>query len=120
MRTDDRTTFIGKRAEEVAADYLRAQGFTVFGQNWRQRDCEIDIVAGKDRVIYFVEVKYRSSDVAGSGLEYIGRDKLRRMAYAARRWVHAHNWSGEYVLSAIEVSDESFAVTGFIDSIDAW
>ncbi len=112
------TTYIGNRAEQVAAEYLERDGYRVVKRNWRQRDCEIDVIAYKAGVMYFVEVKYRATDGAGSGLEYITDQKLRQMAYAASRWVSAHAWHREYVLSAIEVSGETFEVTGFIDSIN--
>ncbi len=112
------TTYIGQRAEQVAADYLERQGYRIIRRNWRQRDCEIDIIAYKQRVMYFVEVKYRMTDIAGSGLDYITGQKLRQMAYAANRWVAAYAWRGEYLLAAVEVSGETFEVTAFVDAIE--
>lgn len=112
------TTMIGRRAEEVAAEYLERRGYAIIGRNWRQRDCEIDVIAQKDGCVHFVEVKYRSSDIAGSGLEYIDSKKLLRMSYAAQRWTHANRWRGPYVLSAVEVSDALFEVTEYIESIE--
>lgn len=111
------TTQIGNRAEQAAANYLERADYEIIMRNWRRRDCEIDIVARKASVICLVEVKYRSSDVAGSGIEYIAHDKLRQMAYAAERWVSEHGWRGEYMLAAIEVSGEHFEVTAFVDDI---
>lgn len=69
----------GQRAEEVAADYLAAQGYEIIERNWRTRVCEIDIIASKDRVMYFIEVKYRKSNSQGSGLDYITPKKLKQM-----------------------------------------
>ena len=112
------TTFIGNRGEEVAAKHIESLGYRVLDRNWRRRQCEIDIVARKGAVVYLVEVKYRQTDVAGSGLEYITGQKLRQMAYAAERWVVENNWRGEYALAAIEVSGEDFEVTSFIESIE--
>lgn len=112
------TTYVGNYAEQIAADYVERQGYKVIGRNWQRPDCEIDIIAQKDRTVSFVEVKYRFSDSAGSGMEYITTQKLRRMAYAASRWVAAHDWRGPYVLSAVEVSGHDFEVTGFIDVIE--
>jgi len=111
------TTEIGQRAEQQAAEYLEREGYRVVGRNWRRRDCEIDIVARRGAVVYFVEVKYRAADGSGSGLEYITAKKLKRMAYAASRWIQEAGWVGEYQLAAIEVSGESFEVTAFIDDI---
>ena len=111
------TVVVGGKAEQVAADHLVRQGYEIVGRNWRRRECEIDIVARKAGVVYFVEVKYRSTDIVGSGLEYIGPQKLKQMAYAAWRWVAENRWDGEYTLAAIEISGASYEVTAFIDSI---
>jgi putative endonuclease len=112
------TAHIGSRAEWHAAEYLTAHGYDIIARNWRRRECEIDIVAIIDGRVHFVEVKYRGSDVAGSGLEYIGPAKLRRMQYAARRWVAENDWHGEFVLSAVEVSGPEYDITAFIESAD--
>jgi Holliday junction resolvase-like predicted endonuclease len=68
--------------------------------------------------MYFVEVKYRSSNEYGSGLEYITPSKLKQMAYAASRWVAEHTWPGEYTLSAIEVGGDQFEIADFVESIE--
>jgi uncharacterized protein (TIGR00252 family) len=80
------STATGRRAEAAAADYLRRHGFCVLECNWRTRWCEIDIVASKGDVVYFVEVKYRRRDDWGSGLEYVTHRKLRQMYFAAHFW----------------------------------
>lgn len=107
----------GRQAEEAAASYLKKLGFKIVDQNWRTRFCEIDIVAQKDGIIYFVEVKYRLSDQQGSGFEYITPKKLKQMQFAAEMWVSNANWSGEYCLSGIEVSGSKFAITDFVDCL---
>ncbi len=111
------TTQIGNRAEQAAAEYLDRAGYEIIDRNWRRRDCEIDIVARKASAIHFVEVKYRATDVAGSGIEYITHNKLHQMSYAAERWVSERGWRGEYMLAAVEISGETFAITAFIDEI---
>lgn len=113
------TTYIGQRAEQVAAEYLERQGYRVLARNWRQRDCEIDIVARKNATVYFVEVKYRSNDNNGGGMDYIGQRKIGRMAYAARRWNYANGWRGPFALSALEVGGTDFTVTAFVESVDS-
>lgn len=111
------TTEIGRQAESAAAAYLERAGYTIVDRNWRRRECEIDIVAARDGAVAFVEVKYRGSDIAGSGIEYIAAQKLRQMEYAARRWVAERRWSGEHMLAAIEVSGPGYEVTAFVDCI---
>lgn len=109
----------GKRAEQVVADYLREQGYDVIGCNWRTRWCEIDIVAKKSQIIYFVEVKYRRSELYGSGLEYITNSKLKQMRLAAEIWISAHGWQGDYEIAAIEVTGAKFKITEAIFGLDA-
>ena len=92
------TTAIGQRAEDTVADYLLRRKFQIITQNWRTRRCEIDIIAYRHKVMYFVEVKYRKSATHGSGDEYITPTKLRQMQHAAQLWIARHDWRGEYTL----------------------
>lgn len=93
----------GHEAEKRAAEYLRTQGFSIRELNWKTRYCEIDIVAEKEKRIYFVEVKYRQNTAHGMGLDYITSKKLKQMQFAAEMWVQAQNWLGEYQLAAIGI-----------------
>ena len=58
----------------------------------------------KDKVVYFTEVKYRSSAAQGSGFEYVAYQKLKRMNFAAEVWIKTYNWTGDYRLLAAAVS----------------
>lgn len=107
----------GRRAENAAADYLRSHGFEILGQNVRTRTYEIDVIAQKSGVLYFVEVKYRKSDVAGGGLEYITPRKLKQMQFAAEMWLSENRRSDPYRLAGIEVRGIQYAVTEFLDSL---
>lgn len=112
------TTFdIGRTAEQAAAEFLEARGCEILIKNWRTRWCEIDIVAYRDRVIYFCEVKYRRTNKQGAGLDYITPRKLRQMQFAAEMWVQDYNWRGEHQLCAIEVSGPSFVVTAVVKDL---
>lgn len=83
---------------------MEQQGFEVIGRNWKTRVCEIDVIAQKDEVVYFVEVKYRSSQAQGGGFEYIASQKLKKMYFAAEIWKQTFSWSGDYRLMAAAVS----------------
>jgi uncharacterized protein (TIGR00252 family) len=112
------TTFAtGRRAEAAAAEYLKARGFEIIQQNYRTRYCEIDIVAAKAGITYFVEVKYRRNRNQGSGLEYITQRKLEQMQLAAEYWVQEHEHTGEHQLAAIEVNGDSYDIAAFIESL---
>jgi uncharacterized protein (TIGR00252 family) len=112
------STEVGRRAEQVAAAYLRRRGYQVVAQNWRTRWCEIDLIVRKGSCIYFVEVKYRGSTAQGSGLEYITNRKLEQMHFAAEFWLAQHPQSqGDYRLAALEVTGQDYSVTAWLDDV---
>ncbi|MEK7153160.1 MAG: YraN family protein [Patescibacteria group bacterium] len=106
------TVETGRKAEAVAAAFLVRKGCAIVERNWRTRWCEIDILAQRAGVLYFCEVKYRLHSRQGSGVDYITAKKHKQMQFAARFWVGAHHWQGEYQLCVIEVSGEDFRITG--------
>ncbi len=112
------TTFdSGRRAEQVAADFLQRKGCEILHQNWRTRWCEIDIVAQRQNIVYFCEVKYRVRAAQGGGLDYITPKKLQQMGFAAEMWVQTHDWQGGYQLCAIEVFGPNFQITSVIKDL---
>lgn len=98
----------GHVAEKRAAAFLKNRGFKIRQLNWKTRWCEIDIVAEKDSVIYFVEVKYRRNTKQGRGLDYITPGKLRQMSFAAEFWAANNAWTGEYQLAGLGIDGENF------------
>lgn len=73
----------GRAAEQAAADYLEKQGFEILARNWRNKWCEIDIVARRRGELHLVEVKYRQHHSFGGGFGAITADKVRRLQRAA-------------------------------------
>lgn len=108
---------VGHAAEKYAAEYLQEHGYKVLDLNWRTKFCEIDIVAKRDKVVCFFEVKYRKNDFAGRGLEYITKAKQKQMQFAAEMWVQEKDWSGDYEIGAIEVSGTEYRITEFLTQL---
>lgn len=96
---------VGHNAEVIAADYLKSQGFQVIELNWKTPSCEIDIVAKKDGIIFFVEVKSRKSASFGLGLEYITPKKLKQMKYAAEYWLAANTSDSDCQLAGLSIDN---------------
>jgi uncharacterized protein (TIGR00252 family) len=99
-----KTTQQGQAAEQTVADLLSQNGFEIVDRNWKTKVCEIDIVAEKGKVVYSVEVKYRSNEAQGGGFDYIADKKLKRMNFAAQVWAQNYNWDNDYRLMAASVS----------------
>jgi putative endonuclease len=56
---------LGFLAENIAARYLEGRGYETVAKNYRKPWGEIDIIARKDGVIIFVEVKANRQEFAG-------------------------------------------------------
>lgn len=77
---------LGARGEQLAAEYLEANGYRIVERNWRCRQGEIDILATRDGVHVAVEVKTRTSDRFGHAAEAVTEDKRRRLFGLAWLW----------------------------------
>jgi putative endonuclease len=80
----------GSLAENSAAAFLEAQGFTIVARNFLRRVGELDIVARLDDLLVVAEVRTRASDAYGGAAASIGRDKQRRIAMAAALFLQSH------------------------------
>lgn len=100
----------GHNAERQAAEYLEGYGYKIIELNWKTRLCEIDIVAEKDKTIWFVEVKSRKNSSQGYGYEYVTPKKLKQMQFAAEMWVQYEDWNGDYGLAVASVDDDSITL----------
>ena len=74
----------GQAGEDRACHYLSRHGYSVRARNFRCRSGEIDVVAERDGVVVFVEVKERHGDGHGRGFESVTRGKRMRVIQAAR------------------------------------
>jgi putative endonuclease len=81
---------LGRRGEQLAAEFLQAAGYLILDRNYRCAEGELDIVAADQRVLVACEVKTRSSSAYGSPIEAVTSSKLRRLRRLAVRWVRTH------------------------------
>ena len=76
-------TRTGVLGEELAEIKKKKKGYTILARNFRCRYGEIDIIAAKNGVLAFVEVKTRLFGSCGRGSESVTaakRQKIRRCA----------------------------------------
>ncbi|MBP5392910.1 MAG: YraN family protein [Bacteroidaceae bacterium] len=75
---------LGHKGEDMAAEYLQAQGYCILERNWtNQGRKEIDIIATKDDIVVFVEVKTRKVGSATTPLSAVDGRKRHRIVLAA-------------------------------------
>ena len=75
---------LGRKGEELAAEYYRNNGFTILARNWRTGAGELDVVARKERDIYFIEVKTLHHKEGFSPAGNLSLRQRRRNFYAGR------------------------------------
>lgn len=78
------TREIGQLCETYVCKRLEKDGFSIIARNFRVgKGSEIDIVAQKDEVIHFIEVKARSNAAYGLPREAVTPAKLQKIIRAS-------------------------------------
>lgn len=77
----------GRSGEAWARRHLRDQGYEIIESNYRSRYGEIDIIATRDDIVAFVEVKARRALSHGEPFEAVGPRKQLQIRRMAEMWV---------------------------------
>ena len=88
-----RQKIFGKFGEDCAAKFLETEGYKIIARNFRIRSAEIDIIAQKDDVIAFIEVKARSDIRHGLPSEAVNLRKQKKIIEAAEVFLQDENFS---------------------------
>jgi len=84
------TKSIGDRGEDKACEWLVSRGFSIIERNWRTKRGEIDIIAEKENVLVFAEVKtLPSGDLETLTHELNGR-KQKKIIETAKLFLLNH------------------------------
>lgn len=78
---------LGDRGEREAARFLKKRGYKIVARQSRNRIGEIDLIALDGETIVFVEVKTRSSHVAGHPIEAVTVTKQKQLTRTALAWL---------------------------------
>lgn len=120
-----RTSELGRLAESLAENFLKKRGFSILDRNFRRPWGEIDIVAQKEDVIVFVEVKASRGEMPGFEPELrAGRTKLHKVARTAKTYLSSQKISleTEWRIDVITVTfnkDSGTAKIKHFPSVDA-
>lgn len=105
----------GDLGEQLAVRYLQKRGFYVIDQNWRRKYGEIDIVAMKDGMLSFVEVKAMmctaDNVVFQRPEERVHSKKRLRLSRAVMSYLHAHDQSDsewKFYVIAVYIQKENY------------
>ena len=78
----------GSIGEVMAVKYFTDNGFTLLHQNWRHSHWEVDIIAQKDTVLHFIEVKTRRTKKFGHPEESVTKKKIQNLINASEEYLY--------------------------------
>lgn len=109
----------GKWGEELAADMLTSKGYAICERNWRRGHLEIDIIAMRDDILVFAEVKTRTNPDEDP-LEAVDRRKMLNMAHAAQAYMAANRspHRAQFDLFAISGTPGNYKIEHIPDAFD--
>jgi putative endonuclease len=97
------TLSTGRKGEALAVEFLKKEGFRVFHTNWRTDHKELDIIAERNDMIHFVEVRSLSSADRVSPAQTVGWSKQRLVIAAARAYMARYRIQAEAQFDVISI-----------------
>ena len=94
---------LGQEGEQLAAEYLKERGYSLLARNYRVGRREIDIIASKENVLAFVEVKTRVNTRYGMPEEAVDDRKAEMIMYVAEQYLSCHDWPGRIRFDIIAI-----------------
>lgn len=82
---------LGKKGEELAAQFLEKLGYQIMAVNWHEKKFEIDIITQDQNQLVFVEVKTRATDFFGSPVEAVTPAKQKHLVEGANYYIEKHD-----------------------------
>lgn len=97
------TKDIGRKGEKIALDHLLCKGYEFLEQNYHFKKAEIDLIFQKDKLLIFVEVKFRSSDQFGYPEEMVSQRQQELILEAAENYIVENNWQNDIRFDIISI-----------------
>ena len=80
---------LGTQKENIAAEFLQKQGYSIVQMNFRCKQGEIDIIATDEQYLVFAEVKYRADGHCGNPGEAIDFRKQKKIYRVAEYYLYS-------------------------------
>ncbi|HLK27562.1 MAG TPA: YraN family protein [Puia sp.] len=78
---------LGKEGEELAVAWFKDKDYQILHCNWRHSHYEVDIIANRNNILHFIEVKARRSKTFGYPEESVGKKKIKNLMNAAEEFL---------------------------------
>lgn len=100
---------LGKWGEGVAADYLEQQGYSILERGWRSGHKDIDLIAFKQGILAFVEVKTRKNNAYIQPQQAVDRHKIKLLMTAANRYICNNNIDAEIRFDIVAITGTDYS-----------
>ncbi|HTD98661.1 MAG TPA: YraN family protein [Mucilaginibacter sp.] len=94
---------LGRKGESLAKTFLEAAGYEILDENWTHGKAEIDLVAYKNSVIIFTEVKTRSGNAFGEPEDFVDARKQKLLVEAADEYIYLMDHKGDVRFDIISI-----------------
>ncbi len=91
----------GMRGEIIAKKFLQKKGYKIVEQNFRTKYSEMDLVAKKNNVLVFVEVRTKTNEHFGSPEQTINKNKINRLVRSAQAYAAYNKYFGNFRIDAV-------------------
>lgn len=109
---------LGKQGEELAADFLRKNGYDILETNWVYQKAEIDIIAKKEDTLAVVEVKTRSSLDFGLPQDFVTPKKIKLLVKAVDEYITVNDLDVEIRFDIVSIYNKKgdFVIEHIVDA----
>jgi putative endonuclease len=111
---------VGNFGEARAATYLLAEGYQIIHQGWRHKRWELDIIATKEDVLHFIEVKTRTSSAFTFPEQAVTAAKMRKLKIAANEYCRRFGYCERVQFDVIAIMAASNGETQIEMFCDVW
>ena len=95
---------LGLEGEALAKEYLQNKGWSILESNYRYKRSEIDLIAFKERMLIFVEVKTRTNTTFGQPEQFVDEKKAEMIRIGAEYYLSERKQDGNIRFDVIAVT----------------
>lgn len=94
---------LGRRGESLAKTHFENAGYEILDENWTHGKAEVDLIAYKDKVIIFAEVKTRTGNGFGEPEDFVDERKQKMLVSAADEYIYLMEHKGDVRFDIISI-----------------
>ena len=93
----------GNLGEDLGVEYLKNLNFSILDRNWRYHHWEIDIIAKKDSILVFFEIKTREKKSYIEEVSLVSKKQQKTIFKAAAAYMQKISYSEEFRFDVLAI-----------------